>query len=55
MEADTVVVAAGSISHNPLGDLVKEMGVECQVIGDANRVATAFDAVHGGYRAALKI
>jgi len=55
MEADTVVVAAGSRSHNPLGEIVKEMGMVCQVIGDANKVATAFDAVHGGYRAALNI
>ena len=55
IEADTVVVAAGSRSHNPLEASVKEIGVDFQVIGDADRVATAFDAVHGGYRAALKI
>ncbi|MCP4683545.1 MAG: FAD-dependent oxidoreductase, partial [Desulfobacterales bacterium] len=53
--ADTVVVAAGSKSHNPLEAIVKEMGVAFQVIGDAGKVATAFDAVHGGYKAAKDI
>jgi 2,4-dienoyl-CoA reductase (NADPH2) len=55
MEVDTIVVAAGSASHNPLGTILKEMGLSFEVIGDADRVATAFDAVHGGYRAANKI
>ncbi len=53
--ADTVVVAAGSKSHNPLEAIVKEMGLAYQVIGDAGKVATAFDAVHGGYKAAKDI
>ncbi len=52
---DTVVVAAGSKSHNPLEEVVEQMGVGFRVIGDANKVATAFDAVHGGYQAARDI
>jgi 2,4-dienoyl-CoA reductase (NADPH2) len=55
IEADTVVVAAGSTSYNPLEESVKDMGVVFQVIGDAKKVATAFDAVHAGYQAARQI
>ena len=55
MAVDTVVVAAGSASHNPLEQIVKQMGLAFQVIGDAGKVGTAFDAVHGGYRAARDI
>jgi len=46
-----VVVAAGSKSHNPLEEIVKQMGLAVQVIGDAGKVGTAFDAVHAGYKA----
>ncbi len=53
--ADTVVVAAGSGSYNPLEGIVKDMGLAYQVIGDAGQVATAFEAVHGGYEAARDI
>jgi 2,4-dienoyl-CoA reductase (NADPH2) len=55
MAVDTVVVAAGSASHNPLEEIVKELGLAVQVIGDAGRVGTAFDAVHAGYRAAREL
>lgn len=51
MAADTVVVAAGSVSFNPLETTAKEMGIDCRVIGDAARVGMAFDAVHAGYEA----
>lgn len=51
MSVDTVVVAAGSASHNPLEAIVKEMGIPCEVAGDARQVATAFDAVHQGFAA----
>lgn len=55
IEVDTVVVAAGSASHNPLEKIVKQMGLAVQVIGDAGKVGTAFDAVHAGYRAGKEI
>ncbi|WP_022664778.1 FAD-dependent oxidoreductase [Desulfospira joergensenii] len=55
LTADTVVVAAGSASHNPLESLVRKMEIECEVAGDAVKVGTAFDAVHQGYQAALNI
>jgi 2,4-dienoyl-CoA reductase-like NADH-dependent reductase (Old Yellow Enzyme family)/thioredoxin reductase len=53
--ADTVVVAAGSISHNPLGSLMDKLKIPCKTIGDAKKIATAFDAVHDGYKAAREI
>ena len=55
IEADTVVVAAGSVSNNPLESVLEKMGVEYRVAGDARQVATAFDAVHQGYKAGLEI
>jgi 2,4-dienoyl-CoA reductase (NADPH2) len=55
MAADTVVIAAGSTPNNPLESLVKEMGLDCRVIGDADHIAMAFDAVHSGYQAGTEI
>ncbi|MGD8256494.1 MAG: FAD-dependent oxidoreductase [Desulfobacterales bacterium] len=49
--ADTVVLAAGASSYNPLGDLLSQKGIECRVVGDAGQVALAFDAVHAGFAA----
>jgi 2,4-dienoyl-CoA reductase (NADPH2) len=49
--ADTIVVAAGSCSLNPLEDPLVARGIPCQVVGDARKVALAFDAVHQGYNA----
>ena len=53
--ADTVVVAAGSIPYNPLESLINKLNIPCQTIGDAKKIATAFDAVHDGYKAAREI
>ena len=55
MEADTVVIAAGSMSNNPLEAVVKEMGIAYEVIGDAQKIGLAFDAVHTGYKAGLLV
>ncbi|MCK5162114.1 MAG: FAD-dependent oxidoreductase, partial [Desulfobacula sp.] len=55
IEADTVVIAAGSVSNNPLESVLEKMGVEYRVAGDAKQVATAFDAVHQGYKTGLEI
>jgi 2,4-dienoyl-CoA reductase (NADPH2) len=49
--ADTVVLAAGAASYNPLQKFVEKQGIPCRVIGDATRVALAFDAVHQGFEA----
>lgn len=52
---DTVVVAAGAVSYNPLAQISKKLGIDHRVVGDALKVGTAFDAVHGGYEAAVSI
>jgi 2,4-dienoyl-CoA reductase (NADPH2) len=53
--ADTVVIAAGAASYNPLQAVVEELGITFQVAGDAGKVALAFDAVHQGYQAGMAI
>ncbi len=49
--ADTVVLAIGTKPYNPLEEALKESSMEVKVVGDANKIATAFEAVHSGYRA----
>ncbi len=53
--ADTIVLAIGSESENSLLPLIKEKGIPCDVIGDANSIGMAFDAVHQGYKAGISI
>ena len=53
--ADSVVIAVGSGSHNPLQPVVEEKNIAFQVVGDAGRVGLAFDAVHQGYKAGMTI
>jgi 2,4-dienoyl-CoA reductase (NADPH2) len=53
--ADTVVLAVGAKSYNPLQKKVKKMGIACETIGDANQIALAFDAVHEGFNAGREI
>ncbi len=55
IKADTVVLAAGSKPDTQLVSLLKNTGIPFDLIGDAQRVATAFDAVHSGYRAGIAI
>jgi len=49
--ADTVVLAGGAQSFNPLQAALEEKGISCRVVGDADVVNTAFDAVHKGFAA----
>ncbi len=49
IEADTVVIAAGAQSSNPLEEKLKSKGIPCQVVGDAKQVANAFEAMHSGF------
>jgi len=53
--ADTVILAAGAESYNPLAAVIAQFGIPCETVGDAGRVAMAFDAVHQGYAAGRKI
>lgn len=47
--ADSVVLAAGSRSDNALQETAQELGLEYHVVGDAQQVGQAFDAIHKGY------
>lgn len=53
--ADTVILAAGAESYNPLAKVIEPKGIPYEVVGDAGQVAMAFDAVHQGYNAGRKI
>jgi 2,4-dienoyl-CoA reductase (NADPH2) len=53
--ADTVVLAVGAASYNPLQETLDRKGIPYQVVGDAGQVALAFDAVHQGFAAGRSI
>ena len=55
IEAETIVIAAGSAPVNSLESVLKEMQVPFKVVGDAKQVALAFDAIHQGYAAGLSL
>ena len=51
VEADSVVLAVGTKSYNPLEEALTSKGIACVTCGDAKSVALAFDAVHNGFDA----
>ena len=51
ISADTVVLAAGSVSYNPLQKVLEKAGIPFCIAGDAGGVGLAFDAVHQGFDA----
>lgn len=53
--ADSVVLAVGTRSHNPLQDLVAAGGIPFRVAGDALQPAMVFDAIHQGFTAGREI
>jgi 2,4-dienoyl-CoA reductase (NADPH2) len=53
--ADTVVLAAGARSYDPLSDLLTKKGIAYAKAGDAQKVAQAIDAVHQGFQAGFAI
>jgi 2,4-dienoyl-CoA reductase (NADPH2) len=53
--ADTIVLAVGASSYNPLQEVLEKKGLPFQVAGDAGQVGLAFDAVHQGFAAGRKI
>jgi 2,4-dienoyl-CoA reductase (NADPH2) len=53
--ADTVVLAAGARSFNPLQELLDKNAIPYQTIGDAGQVGLAFDAVHRGFAAGRSV
>jgi 2,4-dienoyl-CoA reductase (NADPH2) len=55
LPADSVVLAVGTRSANPLQELTGELGISCLVVGDALAPATVFEANHQGYMAGRSI
>jgi len=55
MPADTVILALGATSHNPLEAELSELGVPVVTVGDAAKIADAMKAIHNGYQAARKL
>jgi 2,4-dienoyl-CoA reductase (NADPH2) len=55
LPADTVVMAAGAVSYNPLQQTLEQAGIPCKIIGDAQQVGLAFDAVHQGFDAGRSV
>jgi 2,4-dienoyl-CoA reductase (NADPH2) len=53
--ADTVVLAVGVESCNPLQETVENKGIPVQVVGDARTPARAFDAIHQGFAAGRQV
>jgi 2,4-dienoyl-CoA reductase (NADPH2) len=53
--ADTVVLAAGAQSYDPLSALLTKKGIPSVKAGDALKVAQAIDAVHRGFEAGFQI
>jgi 2,4-dienoyl-CoA reductase (NADPH2) len=53
--ADTVVLAVGTRSHNPLQELVAASGIPFRVVGDALQPAMVFEAIHQGFTAGREI
>lgn len=49
--ADTVVLAVGTAACNPLQKIAAELQIPCQLIGDAQKSAMVFDAIHQGFAA----
>ncbi|SHJ09726.1 2,4-dienoyl-CoA reductase (NADPH2) [Desulfatibacillum alkenivorans DSM 16219] len=55
ISADTIVLAAGSQCHNPLGAWLEEKGVPFKVVGDAKAIGRAMEAIHQGFLAGAEV
>ncbi len=55
LPAETVILALGARSHNPLEAALSGLGVPVLSVGDASQVADAMKAIHAGYQAARKL
>ncbi len=49
--ADSIVIATGVRSYNPLEESLKQHGIAYRVVGDARMPGWAFDAIHQGFAA----
>ncbi|GAB4169469.1 MAG: FAD-dependent oxidoreductase [Geothermobacteraceae bacterium] len=55
LPADTVVLAVGTMADNALQQACEQLGIPCELIGDARKPAMVFDAVHQGWRAGSEV
>lgn len=55
ISTDTVIIAVGAKPYCPLKDELEGGGMEVKIVGDANQVALAFDAIHDGFNAGREI
>ncbi len=55
IEADTVILAAGSKSENSFEATLESSGIPFEVCGDAKKIGLAFDAVHQGFEAGRNV
>jgi 2,4-dienoyl-CoA reductase (NADPH2) len=55
IDADTVILAVGTQSCNPLEQAVAGLGMSYRVVGDAATPAMVFDAVHQGFEAVRQL
>ncbi len=53
--ADTIVLAVGARPENALKSVIESKGIPCDMAGDAEKIGMAFDAVHQGFAAGMKI
>ncbi len=53
--AESVVLAVGTCSHNPLQEQVAASGIPFRVAGDALQPAMVFEAIHQGFTAGREI
>jgi len=53
--ADTVVLGVGAQPYRPLVGTLEKLNIPYTTVGDAYQVATAFEAMHSGFRAASAI
>jgi NADPH-dependent 2,4-dienoyl-CoA reductase/sulfur reductase-like enzyme len=55
LKADTIVIAAGSISQNKLAEQLKGVAPEVYTVGDAEKPRDSTEAIHEGYRVGCQI
>ena len=53
--ADSVVLAVGTRSYNPLAEALAQSGIPYRVVGDAAEPAMVFDAIHQGFAAGREL
>lgn len=53
--ADNVILAIGTQAYNPLQKTAAELHIAYTVVGDADRPAMVFDAIHQGFAAGRKL